>query len=1118
MKTESYYSHIVHKLARFNRKEAMFLFLNEAIVYVILCLPIILLLLISESLISFSPTSRSLLLYILLVLTVLYFGFTICRYGFKIILFKKNIVNVARRAGQFYSDIKDQLANALQVYGNQKNVENYSLELKDASLQKVYVEIKQRNITKNIKWKQFKGPLKIFLLETVVFIVVLVLPLKLSNAFSHFLHPLKDYSPKALYSIDVFPGNISVVKDSDVTIKAWSDIPNLSTMTFHSDQKLAESLELQRAKGDTFKYVLSSLKSSLNYFVEAEDLKTNQYQITVLELPLIRRLQLHAFPPAYSNQESFLLPENVGDVSLLKGSIVEIMGETNKPIQQASVKFSHGKNVSLTANGRRITGKFFVQQKGSYLFNLVDQDSLHSENPVEYFVNVIQDQFPYVNLISPGNDIDLTEDMIIPIAIEATDDYGISKMRIAYQLIPEGLGEADSTGFIYQELSGFSKGLDQINMAFNWDLKSSEMMPTDVVVYFVEVYDTDDISGPKRSQTEIFRARFPSMYELYEELAGNQDETVESMESVYEKSKEIKEKLEKMSLDLRRAKELEWQQQQEIEDAVKAQKEMQKEIENLADKLENMISDMEKNDLVSTETLEKYKELQELMNEIMSPELKEAMEKVNKAMQDLDQNLVKKALEDLKLSQEDFNKSLDRSIELLKRLKVEQKLDQAAKMAKDLLERQEKLGDNVEAKDPDGEGLQADQENINKDTKDLSSALEKLSKEMKDMPGAPQDQVSQAQSQLQSGEFQKQMEDLQKSLTNNDFSKSQKLSQDVKNQMQSVSEQLQQAKDSMSGAMQMRMMQAMRQATRDVLQLSKQQEELIKETADTPANSAAVSELAEKQNNLSSALNRSIDQMFNASKENVFMGSKIGQELGKAASNMKQSIQHFAENSPQKARPKQGESMNALNDAFKALQQSMQQMMQGGGSGGMSMEQFLKQMQQMGKQQQGINQQTQGLGMGKQMSLARQAAMARLAAEQEHVRKSAEQLAKEAGEMDEILGDMDKIVDDMKDVEKDFYNNNINRQTIQRQNKILSRMLDAQKSMKEREYTNKREAETGQTVIAESPDDLPNNLGERKSQLQQDLLKAKKEGYTKDYLDLIRKYFKVLSEQDEYNK
>ena len=58
-------------------------------------------------------------------------------------------------------------------------------------------------------------------------------------------------------------------------------------------------------------------------------------------------------------------------------------------------------------------------------------------------------------------------------------------------------------------------------------------------------------------------------------------------------------------------------------------------------------------------------------------------------------------------------------------------------------------------------------------------------------------------------------------------------------------------------------------------------------------------------------------------------------------------------------------------------------------------------------------------------------------------------------------GTMEKIGDDMDEIIQDFKNKKITRETIERQEQILSRMLDNQKSLTQKDYSNKRQSKTG---------------------------------------------------------
>jgi hypothetical protein len=185
-----------------------------------------------------------------------------------------------------------------------------------------------------------------------------------------------------------------------------------------------------------------------------------------------------------------------------------------------------------------------------------------------------------------------------------------------------------------------------------------------------------------------------------------------------------------------------------------------------------------------------------------------------------------------------------------------------------------------------------------------------------------------------------------------------------------------------------------------------------------------------------------------------------------------------------------------------------------GSSGGSGFDQFMQRLLGLSGQQQSINQETQQMGQQGMSTMQQRAAMARLAAQQLAVQKSLEQLAAEAGQRSEILGRLDQAAKEMEEVVKDLQNRNVDRRTIERQQRILSRLLDAQRSMRERDFSKQREAETGKTSRAVSPGALPTDLGERASRMQQDLLRALQENYARDYKELIQRYFDALSQQE----
>ena len=87
---------------------------------------------------------------------------------------------------------------------------------------------------------------------------------------------------------------------------------------------------------------------------------------------------------------------------------------------------------------------------------------------------------------------------------------------------------------------------------------------------------------------------------------------------------------------------------------------------------------------------------------------------------------------------------------------------------------------------------------------------------------------------------------------------------------------------------------------------------------------------------------------------------------------------------------------------------------------------------------------------------------------------------------------------------------------MERQQKILSRMLDSQKSLQEKDYENKRESVVAETTKYLGPLGLPNDLGEKDLLLINALESAIEENMPLEYNSMIQSYFLTLQKK-EYN-
>jgi hypothetical protein len=303
---------------------------------------------------------------------------------------------------------------------------------------------------------------------------------------------------------------------------------------------------------------------------------------------------------------------------------------------------------------------------------------------------------------------------------------------------------------------------------------------------------------------------------------------------------------------------------------------------------------------------------------------------------------------------------------------------------------------------------------------------------------------------------------------------------------------------------------ALRRATNDMLELSKREEALKHEAVNAPTNSPQLRDNAQEQMRVMQDMGNVVRGLSELSKKSFAVTPEMGRSIGEAMGHMQSALNALEGRNGFGASQEEGAAMASLNKSAMQLQNAMQNMMQAGGSG---MGGLMQQLQMMAGQQQSINAQTQGMQQA--------AEAARIAGEQEAVRKSLEQLNKEAqasGEQKKMLGDLDKIAEEMKEVVNNLEQNNVNPETIRKQERILSRLLDASKSMRERDYEKKRKAQTGTEIARRGPGELDPSALEGKNKLLEDLLKSLEHGYSKDYQELIRKYFDELQKIETQKK
>ena len=1039
---------------------------------------------------------------------------------------------LARMVDQQYPEMHDRVTMTLQLWRQHGLPNSASPELLEAALISSAAATQNVDFTTADNRHRIPQTAKIFGGTLIIGSLVMILFFNpLSAAMNRLVHPLTHFPVPQNTFLTIQPGHADIAKGGQVSINAdiRGEMPDHAMLRIFSGGEIWKSIDLSPVGVSTFSYTIREINESLGYEIEAGDDLSHRYTISVIDRPRLASMHLTYRYPAYTRLAPRTTSEG-GDIIALKGTRVAFDIEASQALSMAQIDIEGQDSPEpLRISGLQATGAISIKTDQIYHVNLRNQDGRTNLDPAQYRITVLPDRMPNVLIVSPGKDSNLTENMLVALMIDATDDFGFSSMNLVYQ--------KGADGEVQRKSIQVDKTKTTLATPYVWDVSDVGLFPEEILSYYVELFDNDTVSGPKRSVSQTYTLRFPSITEIYDELDRAQDQQVTDIEDILQEQEVAQKKLEDLNRDLEQKSKLEeltgekqelsWEQKKDLESLMGEQEKMADDLMKAAEAMEQAMDQLEQQDSGSMELVEKMNQLRQLFQEIATPELLEAMKELKQAMSEMDNQMIKESLENYEMEQDALMKRLERSLSMLKRMRTEQQMLAAVRKAEDLLERQEELQYATENSKENPtqdtkERLAEKQQDLKKATESLEEDLEEVAQAMEDVQNMPSDAIRDVAESMKQQGLPQQMERISQQMKKGQMSQASKGQQQAGQQLSKVSQELQEAQDEMQNEQMQEVAAEMREAIHQLVDLSQNQETLNERTNQPAGRDSRMQDLAEDQQGLMKGASQVADQLVSTSQKSFFISPEIGQALGETLNHMQSAGNDLSGRNRGTAGQRQKEAMEALNESVLALQQAMSNMNASGSSSGMM--EMMQQLQSMAQQQSGLNEQmnqmmSEGQGKsggeaGEKMSMQDRAKMSRLAAEQEALRKSLEQLQREQKQQAQLLGRLDEVEREMEETVNALRRNQVDPQLLERQQRILSRLLDASLSMRERDQNNKRKATPGEDLAGQSsPDPLSSELMEFDRSLRDDILRTVRDGtYPQEYEELIRAYFRALSD------
>lgn len=175
---------------------------------------------------------------------------------------------------------------------------------------------------------------------------------------------------------------------------------------------------------------------------------------------------------------------------------------------------------------------------------------------------------------------------------------------------------------------------------------------------------------------------------------------------------------------------------------------------------------------------------------------------------------------------------------------------------------------------------------------------------------------------------------------------------------------------------------------------------------------------------------------------------------------------------------------------------------------------MMQQMQQMGEEQMMLNMLTSQMlkefGKSGKMSHEMRQELGKLAADEQRLADNLKRAIQSDPTAQKQAQSLNRIAEELESISRDLQRGRINSEVIKSQERILSRLLDVQKSIHQREFSKQREAESSEIDSWDTPAAIQQKFEKMRRRA---LLEEEYKIYAPQYQELIKEYLRKINEE-----
>ncbi len=1051
----------------------------------------------------------------------------------------------ARRVGELFPQVQDRLLNALQLQGQARTnaLVAASLEQRAAQLGQLSfaqgIDIRQQS---RPLWKYALGPLALLGLLLAVF------PGFVGQGTGRIWHYRRAYAPPAPFEFVLKNARLTAFRGEDFTLEVA--VTGRARPAEASIRYGGAERRLQHVPGraDRFRYVFEQPQADVDFQLSGAGFASPEHRLTVLERPSLRDFKVRIDYPAYTGRAPETV-ENGGNLTVPEGSTVRWEFATAATDALALAFENPAETLPARREGNAFVATRRVLRSQPYQLQLQNPAS-RNPDPIAYQLTAVPDLPPTLTLEAFSDTASLN---FLALGGTARDDYGLTRLLLHYAVrrAAEGPGGAPRTAPL--ALPGAGAG----TYAYTWNIGALNLRPGDRLEYFVEAWDNDGLHGPKATRTRPAEFRLPGRREQQQQLNAQAQSVASQLSQAAKQSEKLERELAKTSDKLKTKRELSFQDRKQLENMLDQKQQLNQQVEQMQKLFEQLQQKQDRLDPKSEELAKKADELKKLMNDLLDPETKKLYDKLQKLLEQQKQPdpEMQKLMQQLENKENILQKELDRALEMFKQMQFDQKAEATADKLEKLAEDEQKLAEKTARNDKDNpdnkaskEQQKAAQEQLKQTQAENQQTFEDLKKDLQDLKqldkemGNPNGADEQKPEQEQTDQD---MQQGQQQLAKNQNQKASAKQKSAAQRMQKMARKMRDQLDQEESDQAQQNIDDLRYILKNLLTLSFDQESVMKDFRRVDQSDPRFVQLGQTQRKLRDDSRIVQDSLYALAKREPKIQSFVTREVGEMNGRLDEALDHIRQRDVNRATAAQQQAMTSMNNLALMLSSSLNDMQQaqmqgqgqpkdgsgrpgrkkgkgkGQGPGGRPGPGNLGQMQQQ------LNQQIQQLSQSGKSGRALSQELARLAGQQQLLRQAMQQLGSLPGggkpggkdgkgngpgskdaKGEQGAGGSGEVKKLMEQTETDLVNKRLTEQTLLRQQQILTRLLEVEKSARERDQDTKREAHAAKP----QPPVFPPAFDKYKAptQRQAELLRSNPPTLTPYYQREVGEYFQKI--------